>query len=288
MGINILLPTDFSNNAWVAIEYALNLYKKEKCEFYILNVFNTIDPLLPNLLNVEPGTELYETAKEDSEEGLSKTLYKIIFKYADNALHKFNTLSVFNTITEAIKSSVEQKDIKLIVMGTKGITNARGKMLGSTANHVMEKVRECPVIVVPENGKNSLPKEIVFPTSYKDRYTEQALSYLIQIAKTCNSRIAILKIHKEETLDENQKENKRLLEVIVKGLRHSFHTLPKRPSHASLEAIVNLFVLSRNSDMIALIDKKHTVFESVFTAPFIKSLLSHSTVPMLVMHDLKT
>ena len=35
----ILLPTDFSKNAWRAITYAQELYKNESCNFYILNVF---------------------------------------------------------------------------------------------------------------------------------------------------------------------------------------------------------------------------------------------------------
>ncbi|MEJ2113114.1 MAG: universal stress protein [Flavobacteriaceae bacterium] len=36
----ILLPTDFSKNAWHAINYALELYKDENCDFYILNAFS--------------------------------------------------------------------------------------------------------------------------------------------------------------------------------------------------------------------------------------------------------
>ncbi|WP_299528057.1 universal stress protein, partial [uncultured Lutibacter sp.] len=35
---NILLPTDFSENSWNAIKYALELYKKTACNFYLLHV----------------------------------------------------------------------------------------------------------------------------------------------------------------------------------------------------------------------------------------------------------
>ena len=34
----ILLPTDFSDNSWNAIEYALNFYKELNCNFYLLHV----------------------------------------------------------------------------------------------------------------------------------------------------------------------------------------------------------------------------------------------------------
>ncbi len=35
----ILLPTDFSENALNAIDYALQLFKDEKCAFFILNTY---------------------------------------------------------------------------------------------------------------------------------------------------------------------------------------------------------------------------------------------------------
>jgi len=44
----ILLPTDFSKNAWNAMTYAIELYKDEVCEFYILNTFNATGYALAN------------------------------------------------------------------------------------------------------------------------------------------------------------------------------------------------------------------------------------------------
>ncbi|MGY8909954.1 MAG: universal stress protein [Flavobacteriales bacterium] len=67
----ILLPTDFSKNAWHAIKYALELYKKDNCDFYILNVFSATRNVI-NLTNIEPGSELFEMAKARSKDGLKK------------------------------------------------------------------------------------------------------------------------------------------------------------------------------------------------------------------------
>ena len=39
---NILLPTDFSENSWNAIKYALQLFKTETCKFYLLNAYTPI------------------------------------------------------------------------------------------------------------------------------------------------------------------------------------------------------------------------------------------------------
>ena len=152
----ILLPTDFSKNACHAITYAIELYKKDSCDFYILNVFSATGNVIDSLINMEPGSEFYETAKSNSETGLAKVLDIIAFKDSKNPKHHFDTISTLNNVVEAIKNIVEEKDIEMVIMGTKGKTASRKKIFGSVAINVMEKVRNCPVIVVPEMAKSGL------------------------------------------------------------------------------------------------------------------------------------
>jgi len=279
----ILLPTDFSKNAWHAINFALELYKNDRCDFYVLNVFSATSNILDSLVNMEPGSELYETAKAKSENGLAKVLDMLSFKNKNNAQHHFEVISTFNNIVEAIKDSVEKKDIEMIVMGTKGETNSSQSVFGSTAIYVMEKVRNCPVMVIPEKAKKQLPKEIVFPTSYRTHYKRRVLNPLMEVAKKCDATIAILHILKENKLDKNQTDRKQMLSEMFEGINHNFHEL----SNYSVEAAVNLFVESRDSDMVAFINKKHAFFGSILTSPMVKEITFHSKVPILVMHDLR-
>ena len=52
---NILIPTDFSENSWNAIEYALHFFSKSSCNFYLLHV-NTAD--------IPPSNELLDVFKD--------------------------------------------------------------------------------------------------------------------------------------------------------------------------------------------------------------------------------
>mgnify|MGYP001827585655 CR=1 FL=1 len=279
----ILLPTDFSKNAWHAINYAMELYKNDYCDFYILNVFSATHNILDSLLNMEPGSELYETTKARSEEGLAKVLDKIALKEKQNAKHDFYPISTFNNVIEAIKDVVEKKDIEMIIMGTKGETYSRKTAFGSTAIYVMEKVRNCPVIVIPQNAKIAMPKEIVFPTSYKTHYKKRELNYLTEISKKSDATIIVLHVMEKSKLDKYQKENKQLLEEILEGTNYKFHSL----SHNAVEIAVSIFVESRNSDMIAFINKKHSFFGSILTSPMVKNITFHTNIPILTMHDLR-
>lgn len=279
----ILIPTDFSKNANKALRYAIQLYKNDSCDFYLLNVFSATSNLMKSLMNMEPGSELYETAKRNSEDGLAKIQDMITMTVDPNPKHHFKTISVFNNTLEAIKDVVEKKDIEMVIMGTKGETYSRATAFGSTATYVMEKVRNCPVIVVPLNAKSIMPKEIVFPTSYKTHYKRRELIYLIEIAKKSDATVIVLHISKADELSKEQKENKQLLEEILGETKHKTHFL----SHNSVETAINIFVESRDSDMVAFINKKHAFFGSILTDPLVKSISFHSKVPILVMHDLR-
>lgn len=283
MKLKILLPTDFSTNATQAINYAVELYKDEECIFYILNVFYINSNNIESIINMVPGSEMYENAKTNSELELNKVLKSFAVSEGGNKKHSFRTISTFNNPLEAIKNIVEDKDIELIVMGTRGETNSKSKIYGSNAIDVMEKIRNCPVIVVPQLAKLQMPKEIVFPTSYKTHFKRRELSYLINIAEKCNASIKVLHIAKEEELDEQQLNNKQLLMESLEGVNHTFHSL----NHMSIPSAINCFVESRESDMVAFINKKHAFFSSILSQPLVKQIGYESKVPILVMHDLR-
>lgn len=109
----ILLPTDFSENAWNAICYAIELYKNQECEFYILNAYNAVGYVGDNLVSTELNKRVYEEVKEKSEKGLTKVLEQLSFK-EDAPNHKFYMVSQYNTLLEAVKDIVEKKDITMI------------------------------------------------------------------------------------------------------------------------------------------------------------------------------
>lgn len=279
----ILLPTDFSKNALHAMYYAMELYKNDHCTFFVLNVFSATSNIIQSLINMEPGSELYETAKANSESGLAKVLDIIAFRNNSNPKHKFETISTFNNPVEAIIQVVEKYDIDIIVMGTKGETNSRKMVYGSTAVNVMEKVRNCPVLVVPEKATAKMPKEIVFPTGYKTSIKSRELNFLVDIAKKCDATIRVLHVKEKNKLNDKQKNNKQLITDCFQDVKHTFHTL----SYASIPTALNCFVESRESDMVCFINKKHVFFGSILTQPLVKEISFDSRVPILVLHDLK-
>ena len=279
MDKRILVPTDFSKNSLNAIRYALDLYKKQHCEFYLLNVFRADSYTTDSILIAEIGSAPYEAAKAKSEQGFVKLL-DILKLHHDNPNHTIHTISSLNFLSEAMKQLIADKDIDLVVMGTQGATGAKGVIFGSHTVNAMEKIRECPVLAIPEDVRFSPPKEIVFPTNYKTTFKRKELNYLIEIAKIHNAGIRVLYINKKRELSQIQENNKHLLDEILGSVDHNFHIL----SDNEVSEGITSFVESRGSDMIAFINRKHFFFGSVFSKPLVKEIGYDATTPILALH----
>lgn len=279
MNKRILIPTDFSKNALNAIRYAMDLYKKQTCDFYFLNVFQVAGYSTDSLIMPEPGSAVYESAKSEAEEQFDKLL-EILKLHPDNPKHKLHTTVEYNFLSEGIKTIIAKKDIDLLVMGTKGASGAKGVIFGSNTVNAMEKIRECPVMAVPEDVRFSSPKEIVFPTDYKSTFKRKELIYLIEIAKDHDASISVLYVSKNHELNDTQEANRQLLDEIFSDVTHSFHIITNKDTSDGLTS----FVESRESDMIAFINRKHFFFGSVFSKPLIKEIGYDATVPILALH----
>ncbi len=278
----ILIPTDYSRNAYNAIKYAMELYKREFCEFIILHTYYHSGFAKDNLLIPEPSEKAHKAVQENSETSMEKLKVQMGL-YEKNDNHDFQFRSEFGPFYEVLKKTIEKEDIKLVIMGTRGETDDSGVILGSNAVNAMEEIRNCPVLAIPANILFKDPNEIVFPTSFKTHYKEKELETLVEISRLTNAPIRILHIQKVKKLTEAQEENKALLERILNDADFTHHKL----YDIDLQDGVRCFVQSRESEMIAIVNKKHNFFGSIFSNPMVKELGKHTTVPLLAMHDLR-
>ncbi|MAP55093.1 universal stress protein [Altibacter sp.] len=263
----VLIPTDFSKNAWNAIAYAADLYKREEVEFYLVHAY---------------GDSRSKIANEKAEKELQKTLQHLEIRTI-HPRHNYSTLALDLLPLKALKQTIEKYDIELVVMGTKGQTDATDVLFGSNTINAMEKIRNCPVLAVPGNVIYQDPNEIVFPTSYKTHYKKREMQHLFEISRITNAPIRILHVQKKEKLSEAQQHNKELLEDCLDGTQFSFHWL----ENIDIQEGLLQFVEERKSGMIAFINKKHLFFGSVFSNPLVKKLGLYSKVPVLALHDFR-
>ncbi|MCJ7759359.1 MAG: universal stress protein [Gillisia sp.] len=285
MSKKILIPTDFSKNSWDALVYALNLYRDEECTFYLLNAFQLYDFPTDTIRNADPGDAEYEKEKEKSESGLQDLLEGINMRN-DTSNHHFEIISKYNKVIDAVRKTVKEKKIEFLIMGTKGENNPETTLYGSNAVDVIEKVQNCPVLVLPPdiNFEEKVNNEIVFATNFKTLYNHHELDYLVEIAKRNKAAVRVLYVKKSDKLSSDQENNKKVLIDHLKEVVYTFHTL----THIKVAEGIHSFIESRESGMLALVNKKHGFFSSIFSRSLVKEIGYKPQVPILVLHVLKS
>ncbi|MEH6679041.1 MAG: universal stress protein [Sediminicola sp.] len=278
---NILLPTDFSKNSLNAIKYALEMYKDQACGFFFLNAFQVEGYSLDNMMVPEPGERDYEAALRTSERELKK-FTDVLSPAFENPLHTYHNISAFGFLLDVVNHYVNKRDIDLVVMGTKGATDSELLLFGSNTVAIMESLTVCPLLSVPQGYAYAPPKEIVFPTDYKILIRKREVLKLIEIAKISNAGIRILHIGESDKLSAKQHENKERLEDIFEAMDHSFHY----QTDVKVSKGIALFAEGRGSDMVAFLNKKHSLFSLMLSKPLVQELGYHSKIPLLLLHDI--
>ena len=278
---NILLLTDFSDNSCNAIEYALSFYQKTVCNFHILHVskinhFNTHENR-----HITGKEEIDEVFIKPVKEQLERLKKRIINHPTNNKNHKFYTLADYSLFIDSVRKHVKEKEIDMIVMGTKGASKLQQFILGSNAGNVITKVH-CTTLVIPESVKYSTLKEIAFPTDFVLPYTPQVLQPIFEILEKENPSLRIVHINKEKSLlNIDQQNNKNLLEDLLENYNYSFHSLTsKKTEHA-----VQLFVESRDVNMIVMIAKNLNYFQQILFHSKVEKISYHTSIPFLVLHE---
>jgi len=214
----ILVPTDFSENAYNALSYACHLAKEIKAEIRILNCYKV--PFGQGTIMIE----FNDIMERDSLNGLSKLVDKL--KSEPYAHHlKIETETYFGFLYDAIDHLKKESKIDLIVMGTNGATNAANKIFGSNTFQVV-KQNTLPILVIPPDAKWTGFKNIVIAVDLTKNTEADLIKPLKTFAPEIKFNIDILQIVED---DEKKLETKKMEAKMIASAGQSvinFHFVP--------------------------------------------------------------
>lgn len=277
----ILLLTDFSDNALNAIFTALKLHAANSCHFILLHSY---EPRTENIAAPQSSVRtgmIYEALHRESKQKLQESL-KVINKVSNNIRHDFKLLSKEGDLTLAIDTLITEHDLDLIVMGTKGATGAKQVFMGSNAVRVIKKIRNCPILAVPRKFNFQFLKKIVFPTEYTHFFSKSELDPLLKLIAPWQTRVLVFHVAQEFHYSDLQKANKNILKERLFEIDLTFH---KVTIASTVAKAITDFAEKKAADMICLIHYRHTFMQKLTQEPVVKKVGFHSKVPLLVLPE---
>jgi nucleotide-binding universal stress UspA family protein len=273
----ILLPTDFSENAYNAISYAVQLYKDTKCKFYILHTYTPVSISAGSMVDNYSSFDLQDITKETAERKLKEIDDRLKTEF-NNTNHTFITTVSFNTLTSEMVEVVKKKEIDFVIMGTKGATGAKEIFIGSNTMQTIKNLK-CPVIAIPSGFKYEKPSEILFPTDYEIHKANQYLSLIKELCEKNNSRLHVLNVSQDIPLKVKQEQTEAFLDDFFKDTAHLFHNTENQDL---MEAIVT-FKKTYKINFLIMVHNEHNFFENLFFKPVVNQMVYHTNIPFLVI-----
>lgn len=280
--MRILCPTDFSKNAWHAIQYAIYLFEKIPCQFYVIHAHQVSPSGLVSTINKERETRLFEITLLEAQEKLNKAVnhLKAINKIPG---HQFEGLLETDSLLNAITRDIIDKDIDYVFMGTQGASGVKEVFLGSNTVRLIRNIQNCPVMVVPEHFEFDRYNKILFATDFKHYYKKVEMKPLLDIARIAQASIVVGHIATEEVLNAEQQQLRKLLGTLLKDADLSYADIAYHPDIA-----VRLQEWSRDAHMgmISMINCRHGFFSNLLREPVVKRIAFHTDVPFLVLPEI--
>ena len=277
--MRVLLPTDFSENAWHAISYAIYLFEQTDCQFYVVHAHQVSPSALISTINKERDTRLHEITHDEDTYKLHKLVGRLQ-KLNKVKNHSFEAVLCSDSLINAVGRTVIDKDIDYICMGTQGASGIKEVFLGSNTVKIIKHIDFCPIIAVPQSFSLAKPDKIAFATDYKHLYQKIELDPLLTIADLWSSHLNVIHVSSGEPLDNEEIKLKNLLENMLDEVSHSMEEMEYHPTMAYR---INQWVEEHGANLMAMINSTQSFFRRLLGEPVIKKVAFKTQVPFLIL-----
>lgn len=265
----ILVPTDFSDNANRALDYACHLALHKNAKIILMNSYQAPASSSNVMINF---TDILE---EDSKKDLAKDLAKLRENdtYAKVEIELF---SCYGYLSESIKKANAEFEIDLVVMATAGASNLSSRLFGSNTTDAIKNAEQ-PILVVPNETKFSEWENITFASNIQTSKNDCPFEPLKELMNLPTCKLNVLTVVDEETTVNKEAVNDRIAEKL-KGIDYTINVVEnEKVSDGILD-----FINENDTDLLVLIRKNYGFIEGLLHASVTKKIALHTNKPMLL------
>ncbi|MBP3943324.1 universal stress protein [Sphingobacteriaceae bacterium WQ 2009] len=273
----LLVPTDFSDNAYVAASYACQLAEKSQSTIHLLNVqtlhtnsFANVDAALDDPLFVAAKATMSSLQSKLSAEFPGVTI-KTLFRHG--------------VLSEQIAEQTKKESYTNIVMGTKGSSGLESILLGSNTYEVIME-SETPVLAIPAKATRLKTDNIALLCNFRPGELEvvkQAVAIygnnfhlkLIHI-NSANTEMAALDKQFKDWIDQIiASTNLDDISYTIKDI--TYFANAKESIFQGIQTILR----DEDVDVILVTKSRKTFFNKIFSENIVKSLAYDISIPNL-------
>jgi nucleotide-binding universal stress UspA family protein len=270
----ILHPTDFSENASNAFEFAIDLTKKLDAVLILLHVSEH-----PAVIDTSSTLMTMDETEEEKKASDTERLQN----YASNFLtDTYSTSGILfdvklnTSVSAGILEAATETDVSLVVMGAKGESRLREAILGSTTKKIIAEA-PCPVLVIPHKATYQQFNRIVYASDFNENDIV-VLQRVADFADSFHAEISVLHVFDEDAFiqsDDSGYKQKLSEEV-------DYPLIYQSDTSDDIEASVANYVEEHKADLLVMFEKENNgIIGRLFHHDMVKELAMHTTIPLM-------
>jgi nucleotide-binding universal stress UspA family protein len=270
----ILVATDFSNNAANAMEYAMALAKILKLEVCALHAIHPTEGINNNTYNAIFIEDYYnqkrEALKEWAAEYTSREEYKNV---------AVTTICGVGFLKNVISRYIDENHVELLVMGITESTGISG-MIASNADVIVSLV-SIPTLIVPLESKFSHEPVITLATDYETRFSADDVNAVNEMLLAFGSEKLQILYVTEKTDEKHIEVGESRIKELFKNTEIEFNYIHEgSPLNGIME-----FIDKNETDILCLVKHHHNVIYRLFNFDTVNKVMNRSVKAVLVLHE---
>lgn len=272
----ILAATDFSKASRNAINYAAEMAKRTKARLLLFHSY--MPPVIASDVPVVlPSSSELE---KDAMKAMKRIATSLQKKHGGSL--KTELVCQYGLAVAAIIDYAEENKADLIVMGMKGAGPLKEKLFGSITTDVIKKSKR-PVLSIGHDVKFNPIKHIAFATDYQEIASFAILDPVKELATQFKAHIHLLNVAPDSSLVPTVSHAIQGIKTnhAFDGYKHSFHAIINKSVADGIKEFTGL----RKMDLVVMIARKHSFFQTLFKSRTTKHVAFHTNTPLLTIHE---
>jgi nucleotide-binding universal stress UspA family protein len=270
----ILVPTDFSETANKARDYAVQLAQELNAEVMLLNSCH-----IP-YASVHSGVIVnVDEISKASEQLMKEQLEYLNLNYSNI---KFRSSCTSGLVVDSVRRICDRGNIDFVIMGSTGTTGFIGNMLGNNTSSLIGLI-ETPIIAVPSNATIKFPKKIIVANDLMTTGEEKLFKPLKEIATKTNSTIDFLFV-----VDEEHKMDYKIQRLKASNFDDKFgvqyHPFHFRNDENIEDGILD-YINNHDADLLTVVSHQRNFWQELFHKSISKSITKHAKLPILILSE---
>lgn len=272
----ILIPTDFSETANLALEHAVKMASLVDAQITLVHVVSTF-AFRVNL----PELEVDEAEGKKLSTVVGSKLASIAEEIGSKHGVKVTTMVTSGRIREEVVRIADEIDADIIILGTHGVSGLREFFMGSNAFRIVSEAA-CPVLSVQDSGKGVGFSNIVVPID-NSFHSREKLGIAVRMANAYDAEIHVCGLrsydHDDEDLNAKFRMKMKQVEDYLKEREVKFSTTTLFCSNIATATMD--FANEKNADLIVIMNEQEINSTGFFMGPYAQQVVNHSPIPVL-------